>query len=145
MMKYVDDVNLVVTALPLGTRWDGKKFSQSEAWLKEDRLLNRTKEHVTMNALRDTADSITTFLKFTSDIPENHANNKVPMLDIQVWVHHHQDPTMADTLMWSFYEKPTASSTVTACQLSVQLEVQVGHVGDGGIQGDSGTPPGSWR
>ena len=37
-------------------------------------------------------------------------NSKVPMLDIQVWINKsHGDP---DTVMWSFYEKPTASSSV---------------------------------
>ena len=112
MMKYVDDVNLVVTALPLGTRWDGVKFYSSQQTIAEDIRLKRSVEHVTMEALRVVADGITTYLRFTCDIPERHPNDRVLMLDIQVWVHHSQDPAVADVLMWSFYEKPTASGTV---------------------------------
>ena len=87
-MKYVDDINLVVSMLALGTRWVGDKFIVKEHWRLEDLKTNRSQQDVTIEAIRMAADSILPDLEFTADIPERHESNTVPMLDIQVWVQH---------------------------------------------------------
>ena len=46
-----------------------------------------------MSVIKQAADSILPWLAFMADLPEDHASGMVPMLDLQVWVHHaqHQD------------------------------------------------------
>ena len=114
MMKYVDDVNLVVAMLAMGTRWDKDKFTWKESWEIEDRKNQRTQEDVTIEAIREAADSVFGYLEFTSDIPGRHGSMMVPMLDVQVWVEHHgpENPGTPDKLGWTFYEKPSSSHRV---------------------------------
>ena len=113
-IKYVDNVNLVVSRLPLGTRWTNGSFVVTPETLQADLDNGRTREHVTIEAVREAADSIMVCLTFTSDIPERHENGMVPMLDIQVWVSHPPGDLEggADTLCWTYFEKPTASVNV---------------------------------
>ena len=68
--KYVDDVNLVTSMLELGTRWVNGSFITREDWKLEDMRSGRSREDVTVEAVRSAADSILVFLEFTSDIPE---------------------------------------------------------------------------
>ena len=87
-MKYVDDINLVVRMLSMGTRWVEDQFVTKEEWRLEDLEAGRSRQDVTIEAIRMAADSILPDLEFTADIPERHESNTVPMLDIQVWVQH---------------------------------------------------------
>ena len=116
VMKYVDDVNLVMSLLDLGTRWEEGVFISKEEWVQQDKASGRTREDVTIEAVRCAANNMIPYLQFTADIPERHGSLMVPVLDIQVWVQR-QDPAEAesglgDTLAWKFYEKETASRTV---------------------------------
>ena len=42
-----------------------------------------------MDRVQETAESIFEWLKFTTDLPEDHEQGAVPMLDLQVWL---EDP-----------------------------------------------------
>ena len=110
-MKYVDDVNLVLEMIAMGTRWVDGKLVHDDRWEKEDRDLGRSQQSVTMEAMRLAADSVLPWLGFTVDDPTQHDNGKVPVLDVQVWVRppHPEDPCGHDTLAWTFYEKPSAA------------------------------------
>ena len=115
--KYVDDVNVVMSMLGLGSRWDGSEVVWSQEQEETDRTQSRTREEVTMEVTRDIADSIIPWLKFTMDLPQYHDNGMVPILDLQVWVQHPSQEEMesglgSDLLMWIFYEKDTASEHV---------------------------------
>ena len=114
IMKYVDDVNLVMAMLRIGTRWVDNTLEHRLGWEEEDMLANRTQEDVTMTAMRTAVDSIIPWLQFTSDEPGQHESATVPMLDLQVWVRHPrvEDELGFDTLGWSFYEKATSSDRV---------------------------------
>ncbi len=45
----------------------------------------RSGARITMEAFKGKANSITSFLKFTVEIEDDHANGRVPMLNIEVW------------------------------------------------------------
>ena len=47
-MKYVDNVNLVLSMLQLGTRWSAGKFMWYNEWMEQDRLEEKTIEHITI-------------------------------------------------------------------------------------------------
>ena len=113
--KYVDDINLIMTRLDLGTRWKGEVMEWSEQWEEEDRQEGCTQEMVTMRAMKDAADSIVPWLSFTMDLPECHGSRTVPVLDLQVWVRHpgeDEDGLGSDLVGWTFYEKGTSSTKV---------------------------------
>ena len=113
IMKYVDDVNMVLAWVELGTRWVEGRLEHKEEWELEDRRSGRSRCSVTMEAMRTAADQIIPWLDFTVDYPELHADNTVPMLDLQVWVRHPDPLTEGhDALGWSFFEKATSSDKV---------------------------------
>ena len=84
-LKYVDDINTAVDSLKKGTRWNGEKVIWNKECENEDVTNNKSVSWVTGDVLRDMANSIRPYLKFTTDLPEDHPNLKVPMLDLQVW------------------------------------------------------------
>ena len=116
IMKYVDDINLIMALLHLGMRWEDGTLTWKEEWLDKDIRDGRTAEDVTMVAMQQAADSILPWLQFTVDQPSNHGCAMVPVLDLQVWVKHPAPGTpkdqQHDVVGWCFYEKMTASNRV---------------------------------
>ena len=89
----------------------------SSAWEEEDKMTGRSRSAVTMEAMRQAADSVLPWLGFTVDYPDIHETRTVPMLDLQVWARHPDleddvNGDASDVLAWSFYEKPTSSDKV---------------------------------
>ena len=118
MIKYVDDVNIVVDMLDTTVQWDGDNLVDSSRHTtrlsynhkdSSNRSSRMDREIHTMNLVRQAANSIHCWLKFTADLPGDHETNMVPMLDMQVWVDRTQE---VDVLSWIFYEKSTASVRV---------------------------------
>ena len=101
--KYVDDVNLVLAGLQLGTRWTKDGLIHSPKLETEDRESGETVETVTIECMRSAADSVVPWLQFTSDSPCRHASRTVPILYLQVRVRH-PDPAEeglgSDLLAW---------------------------------------------
>ena len=113
-MKYVDDVNLVLSLLDLGSRWRQGTIESREEWRLEDLREGKTRERVTMEVIQTAANEILPWLEFTEDTPCKHESLRVPMLDLQVWVRK-ADPSKEDdhdVIGWMFYEKPCASHKV---------------------------------
>ena len=115
--KYVDDINLVLGMLQAGSRWTNGQVTSCEEWAEEDRQAGRSLEVVTIEVVRAAADSITSWLDFTADIPEYHTSGMAPILDLQMWVQHPGEEEMdsglgADLLCWTFYRKPISSSKI---------------------------------
>ena len=87
-MKYVDDINMVLRMRDQCLEWvDGVLVK-----MPEPVIANESREAHTMRLVKELAESVYSWLKFTSDLPEDHKSSKVPMLDLQVWVQHHPAP-----------------------------------------------------
>ena len=115
--KYVDDVNVILSMLKKGTRWsqENEVLEHTQEAEEEDISSGVTQEAVTMECVRQIADSIKPWLRFTSDLPENHPGGMVPILDLQVWVRHpdqSEEGLGSDLIGWRFFEKTSASSRV---------------------------------
>ena len=115
--KYVDDINLILSNLRFGSRWRGDSVVHSRELEEEDAKAGKTEDEVTMECARDAADSVVEWLTFTVDIPQYHSCKMVPILDLQVWIHHPSSEEMetglgSDLVMWQFYEKATSSEFV---------------------------------
>ena len=82
MRKYVDDVIIVMRNMQIGARWlDGRVITTEETEM-EDRRMGKSREQVTLEALRTAADEILGFLKFTGEASEG--GKGIPVLDTTV-------------------------------------------------------------
>ena len=79
---------------------------------EKDRAMGKSRDMVTLEVIKDAANSILPWIQFTLDIPEMHSNGMVPVLDLQVWVRRPEDDLCSSLLAWLFYEKPTAADKV---------------------------------
>ena len=55
-----------------------------------------------MKVIRDIVNDIDDMIVMTADVPTNHGNNRVPMLDVEVWIDENDNKAY-----YSFYEKET--------------------------------------
>jgi hypothetical protein len=96
--RYVDDANCVASVLPLGTRYN-KETDNLEIEIdaiESDRLLKPDLR--TFTIIQEVANSIWPEIQWTMDVPSNHDDGMMPMLDTQVCVRNNQ-------VMFEFYEK----------------------------------------
>ena len=69
---------------------------------------NKSPDVVTMEVVRDIANSIDGMIVMTVDAPSNHEDKKVPMLDVKVWLNDEDN----NKIYYQYYEKPTKSKYV---------------------------------
>ena len=85
---YVDDVRQGGTALRLGMRWKGEKWSWSKEDTEEDKRKRENGESRDKRMARVCAplmNSINNNLEFTTEVAEDFANNRLPTLDFEMW------------------------------------------------------------
>ena len=88
---YVDDVNIVMT-IP-----DDIRVREITADEKEKETANRVKE---------IGDSIDESIEVETDCPSNHADNKLPILDLKVWLQKKDEKRI---VIHEFYQKEVSS------------------------------------
>ena len=76
---------------------------------EQDRKSEETPEARTMRLLQEVSNHLVEGLKFTVDLPENHQNQKCPMLDVQVWL---EKVGEAVKVRHTFFEKSMTSPLV---------------------------------
>ena len=82
--KYMDDILVIVSNLPIGTRYTDGKLNHSKEGETQDKEKNRTASEVTMDVLKQIANDIIPFLEFTTEV-SNGEEEPVPCLDSQLW------------------------------------------------------------
>ena len=81
MLKYVDDINVYIQKLAKGTRFVNGKLQWTEEWRYEDIKTGMSMDRLTMKVFEAAVNSHYKCLQFILDIPEDHHDKKVPMLD----------------------------------------------------------------
>ena len=102
--RLVDDITLVPTVIPKGWKVldDRLVFSRDQEEVDED----IPDDVRTMKIIQQIANEIDDQFKVTFDVPTNHEDGRVPILDIKVSVN-------SDNLIdYIFYQKPMASKKV---------------------------------
>jgi hypothetical protein len=87
--RYVDDANSVVSVLPLGTRYvreTGNLVVRPDE-IEGDKLVKPDLR--TFNVIQSVANNIWPEIQWTMDVPSNHDDGRMPMLDTQVGVRDH--------------------------------------------------------
>ena len=102
--RYVDDVTVVLYIINLGWYYCAKsnlmKFDLTKADINED------DESRTMRILKEIADTLNPNVQFTVDHPSNNSDNKMPVLDLKMWI---QDTPEGPQVMHTFYKKVVSS------------------------------------
>ena len=84
--RYVDDITLA-TRLMRNMKFDPATVTMVPKTTEEiEEDLSKADDEVTMQQLREIADSITEMFKLEEDYPSNHRDGHVPILDLKVWV-----------------------------------------------------------
>ena len=104
--RFKDDITILLERLEKGTIFKEGKLSIDD----EKKLLDegRTDESITLDIIRSIANTIDPMIQLTVDIPGNHENKKLPILDIQACI----NKTENNRLDYEFYEKPTKNKNV---------------------------------
>ena len=105
--RYVDDTNMVVARTEVGTRYDGEQLITNEESVQEDLGIRDDKR--TMTLIQSIAEYIHPSIKLTVDYPSNHLDNKVPMLDVKMWI---ADENGRKVVLYEHYEKESATKSV---------------------------------
>ena len=101
--RYVDDTNKAIVPPPLGTRFEDGALVTKPECVEEDR--GRERDKVVGELLRSMANSITPMFKFEEDVCSNHADKKLPILDLKVW----SEAQECAVIKHTFYKKSMAT------------------------------------
>ena len=119
MKIYVDDVNGLFKSLVPGTEYrDGKLVYNAEKAEVDEKL---PEDRITMEIVKEVANSIDDMIKMTIDFPSNYEDNKVPMLDVKVWVNESDN----NRIYYTFYEKPTKSPFVMSKESAMPISKKI--------------------
>ena len=105
-LRYVDDTNKAIIPPPLGSRFINGELQIDPILAVEDEA--RPRDKVVGTLLRSVANSISPMLQFEDDVPSNHEDGRLPILDLKVWVEVAQDGRGAE-IRHTFFKKPMAS------------------------------------
>ena len=92
---YVDDINIAMT-IPADIR--SREITMGE------------KEKETANKVKELGDTIDESIVVETDCPSNHADNKLPLLDLKVWLEKKDGKRV---VIHEFYQKEVSSKTTT--------------------------------
>ena len=114
-LRYVDDSNMSAWALTPGTRFVDGQLSILKEFVGSDKLIPADKR--TASVLRSIANEILPGIVMQEDVPSNHPNEKLPILDIEVWVSENR-------IYHSFYKKPMATKKVVHAKSALPTRVK---------------------
>ena len=107
--RYVDDINICTNAVQPGMKFVEGKLEICEEEIYASELIPKDKR--TMDLIKQIGDSIHSSIVLESDVPSNHEDRKVPILDLKVWIEEieTEDGKMRRRLMHEFYIKEVSS------------------------------------
>ena len=105
--RYVDDINMVISATQPGMRYKNTKLYLSRNAICEDQGIDADKR--TMLLIQDIGNDIHPSIQLEVDFPSNHEDGKMPILDLKVWIEKHEAHAM---IMHEFYSKEVSSKNV---------------------------------
>ena len=105
-LRFKDDTAIVIKSLEKGSKFEnGKLFIDQQKYVEDE---TKNNEEITMEVLKQIAESVDEMLKFTIDLPSKHGNGKLPVLDIQVNINKDKN----NRIDFEFFEKPTKNNKV---------------------------------
>ena len=121
--RYMDDVRAFLHALREGWRWFEGELCYCDEWEKEDKESGLSPLARTTLVLRDSMTGIYSFIKMTMETAEDFVDNRLPTLDIKIWV------TTENIVLYTFYEKPMCSNQVIQKDSAVPENIKISSLG----------------
>ena len=78
-----------------------------------------------MDVIKEIANDIDPMIQMTVDNPSNYEDEKVPMLDVKVWVNKEDK----NKVYYTFYEKPTKSAFVMSKKSAMPIRKKIEYLG----------------
>ena len=116
--RLKDDILISTASLEIGTRYSNGSLIFDDDKKNEDE--NKSEAKVTMEILKDIAESIDKGLKFTIDTPCNYEDGKMPALDIKVCI----NETFNNRMDYEFYEKPSTNPRVILANSAINSKAK---------------------
>ena len=105
--RYVDDINTLIRKIEPGTRYVENQLISTENGRVEDSL--KKDDEITMTTFKEIAETVHNSIKLKIDYPSKHNDNKIPILDLKVWV---EETESGARIMYEHYEKEITSKQV---------------------------------
>ena len=104
--RLVDDITLIPSVIPRGWKIENEEllFSKKQKLIDDHR--NEYDDVRTMKIIQNIANNIDEQFKITFDVPSNHEDGRVPILDVKVSMN------KENKVDYIFYKKPMASDKV---------------------------------
>ena len=83
---YVDDENILWKVMRRGKRWNGTEIEWKREWEEEDMEKDEPHDRRMMREVQKMANTVEEDLQFTVDIPSDNGDQKLPVLDLKMWI-----------------------------------------------------------
>ena len=117
--RYVDDTNLATKETEVGARYENGSLTITEQTVGEDDGVPNDER--TMKLLQTIANSIHPSIRMTIDYPSKHADGKVPVLSLKMWI---AEVDGKARLLHEHYEKPMATKMLIHAKSAVPMRVK---------------------
>ena len=116
---YVDDLNGIFHTIAPGLEYKEGKLTFNPEKAEDD--MDEPDDIRTMKVIQQIANSIEDMIEMTIDVPTNHDDGKVPMLDVKAWINNDNN------VFYEFYEKPTKNRLVISktSAMPVKKKIQI--------------------
>ena len=117
--RYVDDTNLLGKQTQVGARYEGGQITITQESLLED--TDVPNDERTMKLLQSIANSIHQSIRMTIDYPSKHADGKVPMLNVKMWM---EEIGGRRLLLYEHYEKEMSTKAVIHATSAISMKTK---------------------
>ena len=104
--RFKDDITIVAESLEKGSKLESEKIVIYPIKIEQD--LSRNDEEISMEIIKEVAETIDDIIKFTFDTPQNHKSGKIPILDVEAKINKEKD----NRIDFEFFQKPTKNKKV---------------------------------
>ena len=129
--RYVDDVDIVMGAIPHGYRWVKERLEYDEEWELEDE--NIPLDQHTITIMEDISNSIRKSIQMEGDYGSKHTDGCIPVLDLKmrtVLITEKEDKERGMPAIsyyqtsFKFYKKPMARPTVMHASSAMPAKIK---------------------
>ena len=110
---------MATKATPVGARYDGERLLVNETTQREDEGIPADER--TMRILQKVASYIHPSIRLTIDCPSRHADGKVPMLDVRMWI---AWINSVRKIIYEHYEKEMTTKAVIHAKSAVSMQMK---------------------
>ena len=84
-IRYMDDLRVFLYSFKQGWRWHDGDLCWTEEWEKDDMLSGKSALERTCDILKESMNTIFTFLNFTIESELDFVDRRLPTLDFKLW------------------------------------------------------------